>query len=379
VLWDGAAATIPATGATNLNGEWKPTNHGANDPFAGPAPAGPYENAAPGGSATFASVFGTNGANMNGTWSLYGVDDVSGDVGTIAGWKLTFESNEYSCPPLGGAVRSRSDFDGDGKTDVSVFRPSEGNWYLNQSTAGFGVVHWGASTDVLTPGDYDGDGKTDFAIFRANPDSSQPDFYILNSLGFTVTCVSWGVAGDKPVIADYDGDAKADVAVYRDADHTFYILNSGGGATFKVYGISGDVPVAGDFIGDNKADITLYRPSTNTWWIFNGSGDTVIPFGAAGDVLAPADFGGDDKDDIAVFRPATGQWMYLPSGGGAAVFVNWGAVGDIPAPGDYDGDGKDDPAIYRNGQWWILRSTAGAITVNFGVATDKAIPRAYLP
>src|SRR5206468_2852945 len=27
-------------------------------------------------------------------------------------------------------ARSRADFDGDGRTDVSVFRPSEGNWYI---------------------------------------------------------------------------------------------------------------------------------------------------------------------------------------------------------------------------------------------------------
>jgi len=277
------------------------------------------------------------------------------------------------------AVKSRGDFDGDGKTDFSVFRPSEGNWYMQQSQAGFGVVHWGANGDIITPGDFDGDGKTDWAVFRGNVDSSQPDFFILNSNGFTVSGVSWGLPGDTPIIADYDGDGKADIAVYRPSTNEFFILKSGGGTIVKSYGIAGDVPVAGDFIGDNKADITIFRPSTNQWWIFNGSGDTVVPFGSAGDILVPADYNNDNKDDLAVFRPSTGQWIYQPSGGGAAVFTSWGSLTDIPVPGDYDGDGKDDFAIYRNGQWWVLRSTSGPIVFNFGVASDKAVPRAYIP
>lgn len=98
VFADDAAAIIPATGADNLNGSWKPTNHDTtSDVFTAPAPAGPYGSPAPGGAATFASVFGTNGATMNGTWSLYGRDDVSGDVATITGWKLTFQANDFTC------------------------------------------------------------------------------------------------------------------------------------------------------------------------------------------------------------------------------------------------------------------------------------------
>src|SRR6185503_16204745 len=274
----------------------------------------------------------------------------------------------YSCNFNVVPVRSRADFDGDGKTDLSVYRASEGNWYLNQSQAGFGVVRWGLSTDAVTPGDFDGDGKTDFAIFRPNPDASQPDFYVLNSNGFTVSGISWGIAGDKPVIADW-----------RESELNYYVWLSGGGIIVKPFGIAGDVPVAGDFVGDSKADLTLYRPSTNQWWIFNGVNDNVVTFGQAGDVLVPADYNGDNKDDVAVFRPATGQWFYQPSGGGAAVITNWGTAGDIPVPGDYDGDGKDDFAIYRNGQWWINRSVSGPAVANFGLSDDKAIPRQYLP
>jgi hypothetical protein len=361
-------------------GEYKPTNYGANDPFVAPAPGGPYGNPATAGTDTFESQFGTNGANMNGDWHLYVVDDLGGFTGSIdGGWKITFESNEYECNITPNSVRSRADFDGDGKTDLSVFRPSEGNWYLNQSTAGFGVLNWGISTDTLVPGDYDGDNKTDTAVFRATADPSQPDYYILNSNGFVVSGVSWGLAGDIPVVADYDNDGRTDIGVFRPSNNTFYILNSGGGTNIRAYGIAGDIPVAGDFIGDSSADIAIFRPSTNTYWIFNGSGDTVIPFGAAGDILVPADYDGDNKDDIAVFRPTTGQWIYRPSSGGATVFVAWGAAGDIPVPGDYDGDGTDDPAVYRNGTWWVNRSTAGVLVQNFGLTTDKAIPRHYLP
>lgn len=54
----------------------------------------------------------------------------------------------------------------DGKADVSVFRPSSGVWYLNQSVNGFTSTQFGVPTDKIVPADYDGDGKTDIAVFR---------------------------------------------------------------------------------------------------------------------------------------------------------------------------------------------------------------------
>lgn len=58
------------------------------------------------------------------------------------------------------------DYDGDGKTDLAIFRPSEGNWWILKSAGGSAVVNWGISTDKLVPGDYDGDGKTDITLYR---------------------------------------------------------------------------------------------------------------------------------------------------------------------------------------------------------------------
>jgi len=311
----------------------------------------------------------------------FGADDNTVGQGPNPGWYVDNVRviGNYSCVTTQQTVRSRADFDGDGKTDLSVFRPSEGNWYLNQSTAGFGVIKWGVSGDVLVPGDYDSDGKTDTAVFRPNADPAVPDYYVLNSNGFTVTGVSWGIAADTPVIGDYDGDGKTDISVYRQSNNTFYILKSGGGTTVKQYGVAGDVPVAGDFVSDTKTDITVYRPSTNSFWIFNGVSDTVAVFGSAGDILVPADYDNDNRTDFAVFRPSTGQWIYQPSSGGAAVFTTFGASGDIPVPGDYDGDGKDDFAVYRNGTWWVSRSTSGILVQAFGLPSDIAIPRTYNP
>ncbi|MGH9947990.1 MAG: M36 family metallopeptidase [Pyrinomonadaceae bacterium] len=92
---DSAAAQPPAAWVA---GTFRPVNTGANDAFAAPAPAPPYTNAAPGGSDTLTSVFGTDGSTMNGTWSLYAVDAFNIDSGTISGgWSITFAANDFAC------------------------------------------------------------------------------------------------------------------------------------------------------------------------------------------------------------------------------------------------------------------------------------------
>jgi Fungalysin metallopeptidase (M36)/FG-GAP-like repeat len=376
-LTDSAAAALPAA---LIAGSFKPTSDTTADIFPAPAPVAPYIQPAPGGVGTLASTFGTSGAAMNGTWSLYVVDDAGGDTGTIAGWSLTVESNDFACSVAPSSPRS--DFDGDGKTDVSVFRPSEGNWYLNRSTAGFSIVNWGLASDVLAPGDYDGDGKADVAVFRPSASAGVSDFFILNSATSTVRGAEWGSPADVPVVADYDGDNKDDVAIYRPSTNDYFVILSTTGATrhFR-WGIAGDIPVPGDFDGDAKAEFAVFRPSNGTWYYNNSTGGAfvAVQWGAAGDVAVFANYDGDSKDDIAVYRPSNGFW-YIKKSTGGETNVQWGGVaGDVPVPGDYDGDGKYDQAIYRAGTWHLNRSTSGSGGVVFGLASDRAIPRFYVP
>ena len=118
--------------------------------------------------------------------------------GSVTGWWVDSIQVAGAVTCATTNVRSRADFDGDGRTDLSVFRASEGNWFINRSTSGFAAINWGVNGDVTVPGDYDGDGKADTAIFRADANESNPDFYILNSGNGTVRGLSWGVPGDVP-------------------------------------------------------------------------------------------------------------------------------------------------------------------------------------
>jgi hypothetical protein len=271
----------------------------------------------------------------------------------------------------------RADFDGDGRTDIAVFRGSEGNWWLQRSTAGLQVLNWGLSTDTLVPGDYDGDGTDDVAVFRPDANSANPDFYMLNSNGFVFTGVSWGIPGDVSANADYDNDGEYDIAVYRPSSGDWYILLSSNGSNV-IFNNPGTTPVPGDYNGDGSADGIMY---TNGAWVgtLSGGGAFNIALGQAGDIPVAGDYDGDGTDDVAVFRPANGTWFVRQSSDAMVVETVFGISTDIPAPGDYDGDGKDDQAIYRNGQWWLNQSTAGVSVVNFGLATDAPIPAAARP
>jgi uncharacterized delta-60 repeat protein len=123
------------------------------------------------------------------------------------------------------------DFDGDRRADVSLFRPSNGVWYILPSqSGGFYGFPFGQSGDLIAPGDYDGDGKTDVAVFRPVVPGAgdQAYFYILNSADNSFRAVGFGTNGDVPVSGDYDGDGKADLAVYRallrQADKASFII-----------------------------------------------------------------------------------------------------------------------------------------------------------
>lgn len=270
------------------------------------------------------------------------------------------------------------DFDGDGKAETGVFRPSSGSWWNQNSSGPLSVTSWGIASDVIVPADYDGDGKTDHAIYRNGT------WWILRSSDSSLTSTSFGVATDIPIPADHDGDGKDDLAVFRPTTGQWWILGSTNGLMSSQFGAAGDVPIRGDFDGDGKVDKTVYRPSTGIWYILKSSNGEVRQdaFGTGDDIPLAGDFNGDGTSDLAVFRPSAGQWYVArPSGVPAQNFdmTLFGTPGDTPVPADYDGDGRTDIAVYRQGVWWISQSTAGTRAVSFGNATDRPIAAAYLP
>lgn len=134
-----------------------------------------------------------------------------------------------------------SDFDGDGTSDLAVFRPSSGTWFLiNSGSNTFSGIQFGAAGDVPIDGDFDGDARNDIAVWRPSTGA----WFILNSSNGTVNGTTFGQNGDKPVAADYDKDGKTDIAVWRPSTGFYYRLNSSNGQFQAVqFGQNGDIPV----------------------------------------------------------------------------------------------------------------------------------------
>ena len=259
---------------------------------------------------------------------------------------------------VSGTGRPAADFDGNGASDVSVFRPSSGVWYAGGSSPQFG-----APGDLPVPGDYGGKGKTDQAVFR--PASNA---WFLNTSPPSSTI--FGIGGDIPVPADYDGDGLTDIAVFRPSTGVWYV---GGTSPASVgFGTSGDIPVPGDYNGDGRDEPAVYRPSTGVWYL-GGPSPSAVAFGLPGDIPVPADYDGDGKTDLAVYRPSTNVW-YVQSPATSTVF---GVAGDQPMPGDYNGDGKAEIAVYRpsTNAWYIAGPPASSQV--FGASGDVPLPLPY--
>ena len=272
------------------------------------------------------------------------------------------------------------DFASDLKTDISIFRPSLGQWWHRRSSDGVVLAAtFGVSTDRTMPGDYSGDDICDRAFFR--PSTGQ--WFVMRSQNSTFFAFPFGVSTDIPVPGDFDGDGTADAAVFRPSTAQWFIRSSVDGQTTTIpWGSSTDLPVPADYDGDRKTDIAIWRPSLGQWWIrYSGGSVGAVTFGVSTDKAVPGDYTGDGRADVAFWRPSTGHWFVLRSEDFSFLSFPFGKSTDLPAPGDYDGDRRIDAAVFRPaGATWFIRNSGGSPTtiLNFGLDTDQPIPNTYV-
>lgn len=333
------------------------------------------------GGQTFPTVISANTAN-DGTETITvpNTATTNGRIKVEAVGNIFFDISDVNFTITAGPNNNTKrffDFDGDNRTDVSIFRPNVGEWwYLRSSDNGNRALQFGSQTDVLAPADFTGDGKTDIAFFRP----AIGEWFVLRSEDNSFFSFPFGANGDIPAPADYDGDNRADPAVFRPSTSTWFILKSTGGTDIIGFGIAEDKPVVADYDGDGRDDIAIYRPSVSEWWI-NGSqaGVTAVQFGSTGDRTVQGDYTGDGKADVSFFKPTTGEWFILRSEDNSFFSFPFGTNGDIPAPGDYDGDGRFDATVFRpsNNTWFINGTTSGVQIFGFGANGDIPVPSAY--
>lgn len=313
-------------------------------------------------------------------------------------WYVNIHTSNFPGGEIRGQIKRANlsaDYDGDGRTDVIVFRQSAQTLYvlnsLDNSISGIGLGTGTRDIFINNGGDFDGDGRADPALLKFNDDFSEMSWVILQSATNSYRVERWGNGNTDAIQpSDYDGDGKMDIAVFRRQTGIWYIKESSTCNTRTVtnFGRPNDYPVVCDYDGDGKADLCILRGESGasgpiSWYILYsstgqpqrfewGAAATDIPF-----YFFPIDFDGDGKQDIYVGRTVNGQRVYFVrrSSDGQMYTLPWGAPNFNPQFGDYDGDGKTDIAAREtipggtNGllRWHIFQSaTQTHRTVDFG-------------
>jgi len=343
---------------------------------------------------------GTNGSMLFDLTSVTG--GFSGTFSVTAGqvadlrakkWYINVHTKQFNNGEIRGQIKNIEtvfDADGDGRSDVYVFRQSNNTFYIQRSLdGGYQEQQFGQGSDIGSLlGDFDGDGKADLFSVRVNQKNGSATIFILNSSDDTTRVVQWGNAflSDEPAPADYDGDGKLDIALFRGSTGVWYIiLSSTNEPRYEYWGKPGDIPIAGDFDKDGKADLVVHRneDEQSIFYVRRSSdgGMQRIVWGLSSDFVfsnLPVDVDGDGASDPLVIRhefDGRRTFYALRSSDNQMYVLQWGLEFDTPIIGDYDGDGKTDFVARRDegGQfiWYIYQSSDSQMRVAYwGLATD---------
>ena len=310
-------------------------------------------------------AFATQGSYYNGSHRGLDVADLNADGCTDA---VTTSSNDGMDVLYGSGClirKARSDFNGDGKSDI-VWRNAQTGanalWKsANSSTSQAVTAVIGLSWQIVGSGDFDGDGQADL-IWHKTTDGTNAIWLAANSATTQpiarVTNLAWDIVGvgdfngdrlddvlwrnhttganaiwfdanagvQLPVatlrdthwkvagVDDFDGDGRSDILWHNDASGASAIWPSGdyvaGRALTTVTDLHWQIAGTGDFDGDGKADVLWRNPATgsNTIWRTGNAATQMRIAAVAGGSwsVTVGDFGGDGKADLLWRDAATG-------------------------------------------------------------------------
>ncbi len=247
------------------------------------------------------------------------------------------------------------DFGGEGISDLAVYDPLTGRWYIWSPETG--VIAWetplGGPGFSPIPGDYNGNGRVDFAVYRDGYWYAQglDGTWILEGEAF-------GGADFNPVAGDYDGDGITDMMVYHEESGRWFGRTVAGALLMwgTQWGGPGFSPVSGDYNNNGRTDLAVY--ANGYWFIQTADGEEVILYGigwgGAEFTPVPGEYDGDGETDLAVYHEQSGMWFIIKLDGTLILWgERWGGPGFKAVTGDYNGDGISDLAVYYNGYWFV--------------------------
>ncbi len=320
------------------------------------------------------------------------------------------------------------DFNGDGKDDILLWYANDGDWRVILGVDNIqGILlkddcswlkPWAVGNWIPLIGDFNGDGRDD--IFVWDPENGDWQVALSHGQQFATGIeflngswlTLWAVDKLVPMVGDFNGDGKDDICVWNPQSGNWQVALSDGerfvsnmGNEFdgwlKPWAVGAWIPFVGDFNGDGLDDILVWDSSHGIWQVALSTGacfkspensNWLVSWAVGAEWTGfIGDVNGDGKSDVIVWNSAQNDCQVALSNGvcfqptRCESAFSWLCLPEIdfdslPLVGDFDGDGKADLLAYlqkRQG-WLVARSMGDCFQsyVNWPTETiNKAVKR----